>query len=90
MIARTKPDDSEMMVDGRRCRVDTIRLLLVDGSEHELPRVAIPPGEKPPTLKASAWSLAQDMRRPERVRMWRQVLPARELPPRVIGAAVAV
>lgn len=70
---------------GQPTRAESVRLLLIDGSEYELPRILVPQGQPSLTVAAAHRSLARDMRASAQVaRRW-QPIPAR----RPIGAPVA-
>jgi hypothetical protein len=85
MLVRVVEETSRFTRQGQPSRKESIRLLLADGSQHELAAILIPHGEPSLTLPAAERSLHRDLRAPARQhKHWRQVHP-----PRLVGEGVA-
>ena len=62
MLVRVVEETSRYTCQGQPSRKESIRLLLADGSEHELAAILIPHGEPSLTLPAAERSLISDRR----------------------------
>lgn len=85
MLVQVVEETSRFTCQGKPSRKESIRLLLADGSEHELAAILIPHGDPSLTMPAASRSLARDLRAPARQpKHWRQIHP-----PRLVSEGIA-